>query len=211
MFLLRFSGFPLITLAVHTLSSPPSYEASKRNAESDQPLWSRIGEPANDATTDGTPLGRDPVITFSSSTPTGTPQTSTSSPSPTTTGTNNYIDIVHRWRSQLGLPLFQQDQNLQNNALKTAQDGNGQMVHELNPGSNAQVLAPGMRDAFEEVFVGGWLCERPNFPGLNGICDTMSQGWDHQGQTGHADILLSTVYGKIGCGYAGGIWACDLA
>ena len=82
---------------------------------------------------------------------------------------------------------------------------------ELNPGSMAQVLAPGDASNFENVFVGGWLCEVPSLPGLNGICSSMSAGWDYEGQTGHADILSSTSYTKIGCALFDGIWGCDLA
>jgi len=122
-----------------------------------------------------------------------------------------YMSIVSEWRSKMGMSALTEDSTLAANALKTAVDGNGQMVHELNPGSMAQVLAPGDPSDFEKCFVGGWLCEVPTLPGLDGICDTMSQGWAYGGETGHADILSSTSYSKIGCGNADGIWACDLA
>ena len=126
--------------------------------------------------------------------------------------TGGYMDVVSKWRAAGGLSALTEDSTLQGNALKTATDGNGQMVHELNPGSFAQVLAPGDASNFESVYVGGWLCESPNLPGLNGICSTEAQGWDHSnGETGHADILTSTSYSKIGCALADGIWACDLA
>lgn len=121
------------------------------------------------------------------------------------------MGIVDEWRSKMGMSQLTHDSTLEGNALKTAQDGNGQMVHELNPGSMAQVLAPGSESEFEKVFVGGWLCEVPSLPGLNGICSSMSQGWAYNGETGHADILSSTSYSKIGCACATGIWACDLA
>lgn len=135
-----------------------------------------------------------------------------SSAAPVDSGSSDgYMGIVSEWRSKMGLSSLTQDSTLEGNAHKTAQDGNGQMVHQLNPGSFAQVLAPGSPDEFEKVFVGGWLCERPNLAGLDGVCTTMSQGWDYAGQTGHADILVSKSYSKIGCGNAGGIWACDLA
>lgn len=124
---------------------------------------------------------------------------------------SGYMGIVNEWRGKLGMSTLTESDTLQANALKTVQDGNGQMVHELNPGSFAQVLAPGSADEFEKVFVGGWLCERPDLSGLNGICSTMSQGWAYDGQTGHADILTSTSYSKIGCALANGIWGCDLA
>ena len=66
--------------------------------------------------------------------------------------------------------------------------------------------------AFERVFVGGWLCERPTLAGLNGACGSqLADGWDHAGQTGHADILTAPNYKKIGCAFSQGIWGCDLA
>jgi len=105
---------------------------------------------------------------------------------PASTGapaTGGYMDVVTEWRKKLGLPALTQDSKLEANALKTCNDGNGQMVHELNPGTMGQVLAPGQPDGFLKVFVGGWLCEEPSLPGLNGICSSMSQGWAYNGQT----------------------------
>ncbi|RYP74750.1 hypothetical protein DL771_002814 [Monosporascus sp. 5C6A] len=122
-----------------------------------------------------------------------------------------YMDVVTHWRSQMGLPALSEDWTLVGNAQKTVWDGNGQMVHQLLPGTWAQVLAPGSPEDFEHVFVGGWLCEIPDYPGLNGICDVLGAGWDHQGQTGHAEILTSTSYTRIGCAWHNGIWGCDLA
>lgn len=138
---------------------------------------------------------------------------SSAAPAPSSGGSTSggYMDIVNQWRQKMGMSSLSEDNTLQGNAGKTASDGNGQMVHELNPGTMAQVLAPGSPDEFEKVFVGGWLCERPNLPGLNGICNTMSSGWEYNGETGHADILTSGSYSKIGCACEGGIWACDLA
>lgn len=132
-------------------------------------------------------------------------------PSATGSTSGGYMDIVNQWRQKMGMKDLVEDNTLQGNADKTAVDGNGQMVHELNPGTMAQVLAPGSPDEFEKVFVGGWLCEEPDLPGLNGICSTMSQGWEYNGETGHAEILTSPSYSKIGCACEGGIWACDLA
>lgn len=151
-------------------------------------------------------------------TPAASPQAPTpvASAAPTQTASTGsssggYMDIVSEWRSKMGMSALTQDDKLQGNALKTVQDGNGQMVHELNSGSMAQVLAPGDASDFEKVFVGGWLCERPDIAGLDGICSTMSQGWSYGGETGHADILTSGSYSKIGCALDAGIWGCDLA
>lgn len=123
-----------------------------------------------------------------------------------------YMDIVSKWRAKLGLTALAEDATLVANAQKTVDDGNGQMAHELNPGTYGQVLAPGAPDEFENVFVGGWLCEMPTLTGLDGVCDTaLGQGWDYDGQTGHAEILTSPSYSRIGCANAVGIWGCDLA
>lgn len=154
-----------------------------------------------------------PAQTYAAPQPSAPAASPSSAPAPSTGGSSSggYMGIVSEWRQKMGMSDLTQDDKLQGNALKTAQDGNGQMKHELNPGSMAQVLAPGDADGFEKVFVGGWLCERPNISGLDGICSSMSQGWAYNGETGHADILTSSAYSKIGCALADGIWACDLA
>ncbi|KAK3314973.1 hypothetical protein B0H66DRAFT_328863 [Apodospora peruviana] len=121
-----------------------------------------------------------------------------------------YMDVVSDWRNRLGLKQLKLDGTLENNARKTVVEGNGKMVHQLNPGSFAQVLAPGGPNDFTHCFVGGWLCERPDMKGMNGICATEGKGWIHT-STGHADILTSGSYSKIGCANYNGIWGCDLA
>lgn len=126
-------------------------------------------------------------------------------------GDSGYMSVVNEWRSKMGLGTLTQDATLQANDQKTVNDDQGTMTHELNPGSMAQVLAPGDQNSFENVFVGGWLCEEPNASGMDGICATMSAGWDYEGQTGHAEILRNPGYTKIGCAWADGLWGCDLA
>lgn len=124
----------------------------------------------------------------------------------------NWQAIAAKWRDQLGKTAWKVNDTLVANALKTAQDGNGKMKHELNPGSLAQVLAPGEEYSdysFEAAFVGGWLCEIPTLPGLGDACEKWGPGWKHNG-TGHADVLSGEAYNSIGCAWAGGIWACDL-
>lgn len=123
----------------------------------------------------------------------------------------DYISTVNHWRVQMGLAILSSDSKLESNALNTVMAGNGVMIHKLNPGTFAQVLAPGVADDFDKIFVGGWLCEKPGLPGLNGVCAMLSQGWAYNGQTGHADILTSESYTKIGCAFYTGIWCCDLA
>jgi hypothetical protein len=122
------------------------------------------------------------------------------------------MGVVSQWRSNMGLPALTEDSKLQSNAQDASASSGGQLKHKLNPGSMAQVMAPGNEGNFESVFVGGWLCELPNLPGLGAsVCNSASKGWNHAGQTGHAEILSSTKYTKIGCGLASGIWSCDLA
>jgi uncharacterized protein YkwD len=124
----------------------------------------------------------------------------------------SYMGIVNEWRGKMGLPALTEDNTLQSNALQTSDDSGGQLKHHLFPGSMAQVMAPGSFSNFESIFVGGWLCELPSLPGLgSSVCNSASQGWNHAGQTGHAEILSSTKYTKIGCGVAEGICTCDLA
>lgn len=136
-----------------------------------------------------------------------TPSTQT----PSTGGGGDWFTIASKWRAALGKPAWTVDSKLVANAQDTADSSGGNLVHKLNPGSFAQVLAPGDASDFESVFLGGWLCELPNLPGLNGICSSASGGWNHDGQTGHAEILSSTQYTKIGCALGDGIWSCDLA
>jgi hypothetical protein len=124
---------------------------------------------------------------------------------------HDYMVIANQWRHNLDKGSLVHDPKLESNAKDTVMSSNGRMVHKLNTGTYAQVLAPGTAEDFEDVFVGGWLCERPNLPGLDGVCSTLSRGWDYRGQTGHADILTTAEYSKIGCGWHTGIWACDLA
>jgi hypothetical protein len=147
-----------------------------------------------------------------SSAPAAPAAPATSSAPVTPGGGGDWFDIANKWRVAGGKPAFVQDSTLVANAQKTADDSVGGLKHELNPGTFAQVLAPGDASNFESVYLGGWLCELPNSPGLNGACATASGGWNHEGQTGHAEILTGD-YKKIGCALSSstGVWACDLA
>ncbi|EDU46378.1 conserved hypothetical protein [Pyrenophora tritici-repentis Pt-1C-BFP] len=143
-------------------------------------------------------------------TPPPAPTATAATPAPSSGG---YIDIVLEWRSKMGLPALEIDLKLQANALKTIQDAGGAMVHELNQGTMAQVMAPGecTLEGFGGCYLGGWLCEKPQLQGLDGVCHKASKGWQYNGQTDHAEILISTNYGKIGCSCDMNMWACDLA
>jgi hypothetical protein len=148
--------------------------------------------------------------------PTTTKAATTTAAAPSATAApagDDYMSIVSEWRSKLGMKDLECDKKLEANALNCVQEGAGVMKHKLNAGTFGQVLAPGTPDmkSFLSVFVGGWLCEIPTLPGLDGTCSAMSKGWAYEGQTGHAEILTSKNYSKIGCSNFDGIWACDLA
>ncbi|KIW22009.1 uncharacterized protein PV07_12594 [Cladophialophora immunda] len=81
--------------------------------------------------------------------------TTFSSPATTATTASGYLPIVQKWRSAGGLPTLTPDSQREANALKTSTDSVSGLQHELNPGTTAQVLAPGGADDFENVYVGG--------------------------------------------------------
>lgn len=137
------------------------------------------------------------------------PAPTSAAPAPSSTA-SGYMGVVDTWRAKMGMDPIKQDAKLESNAMDTVVASNGQMIHKLNEGSMGQVLAPGNADGFEHVFVGGWLCEIPTLPGLDGVCQTASEGWAYEGQTGHAKILSDPKYTKIGCALHAGIWCCDV-
>jgi hypothetical protein len=156
-----------------------------------------------------------PVVT---PTPTPTPEPTPETPAPVSSAApapsaSGYMGIVEEWRQKLGLKQLACDSHLESNAMDTVVASNGEMIHKLNSGTYGQTLAPGddTVTSFEKVFVGGWLCEIPTMAGLDGVCSTMSEGWSYEGQTGHAEILTSPNYSKIGCANHAGIWCCDFA
>jgi hypothetical protein len=132
-------------------------------------------------------------------------------PAPAPAPANDYMGIMNQWRAKLGKPAFTYSKTLEDNALKTVTDSQGAPIHELNPGSFAQVMAPGSADNFEYVFVGGWLCEAPNMAGLDGACSKQSEGWSYDHQTDHAEICSNDGYKEAGCALNFGMWACDFA
>jgi uncharacterized protein YkwD len=141
--------------------------------------------------------------------PEPTPEPTPEQPAPPATG--GYMDVVSKWRSKMGMKELAVSSKLEGTSKDTVDSSPGRMKHKLNSGVYGQVLAEGTADNFEHVFLGGWLCERANLPGLGNACETASDGWNYQGQTGHADILTSPEYTQIGCSFATGIWCCDLA
>jgi hypothetical protein len=123
----------------------------------------------------------------------------------------SYMIVVNKWRSRIGKSVLAHDTKLESNAMDTVRSSNGVMAHKLNKGTFAQVVAQYKAKNFEEVFVGGWLCEMAGLPGLEGICTALYEGWTYNGQTGHAEILISDSYSRIGCAVQTDIWSCDLA
>lgn len=145
------------------------------------------------------------------------------------------LQTANYWRDQYGLPHFTWDAQLEKNALKTGTDGRGQnQVHQLNPGTMAQVITPGMvvkyggdlgGDTPFELSYCAWLCEVPsNTLKADGKdqCSLVEKNLHmYYSDTGHYDILTSKSYTKIGCAFADnpdtdnntpyqGLWVCDL-
>jgi hypothetical protein len=167
------------TTAEVVVSATPTYGGNFFNKPTPE-------EPAPTPTE--TPEAAPAPETWAPAAPTPTP-----TPAPVSTGGSggqgDYMSVVSQWRAAGGLPALTQDSTLEGNALKTSTDSTNGLQHELNPGTFAQVLAPGSVDNFESVYVGGWLCEIPSLPGLDGICSTAAQGWDHSdGELGHAQV-----------------------
>lgn len=140
--------------------------------------------------------------------PTSAPEPS---PEPAPPATEGYMGVVAKWRSKMGLKELTQSSKLEGTSMDTVKSAPGVMKHKLNPGVYGQVLAEGTADNFENVYLGGWLCEVPGAKGLDGACKQASNGWNYEGQTGHAEILTSPDYTQIGCSFYDGIWCCDLA
>ncbi|EFY87335.1 hypothetical protein MAC_06570 [Metarhizium acridum CQMa 102] len=131
-----------------------------------------------------------------------------------------YMATVNKWLGDLNLRPLKYDSKLAQNALQCSEDSKGALNHKLYPGSMGQVMAQGKENGFEKVFVGGWLGERPNLFPDNAIWEKFSRGWNHMGQTGHADILSDQAKADdgtpikvtmIGCGWAWNMWTCDVA
>jgi len=126
-----------------------------------------------------------------------------------TTNAVPYIDIVNQYIPGLkNGKRYSVDSYLESTALDTVVSSNGTQKHKLHNKVFGQVLAPGREDDFRNVFVGGWICERPEL--LPAECAVDGAGWLHI-STGHVDNLLRSDLDKIGCAWYNGIWACDLA
>lgn len=188
--------------AVYAPPPPPA-----PTSEAPKPTTTMVYQPApqKPTTYDAPPP---PAPTSEAPKPTTTPAAPAPAPS-----SGGYMGIVEEARAKLGMKSLECDSKLESNAMNVVVEGNGVMKHKLNPGTYGQVLAPGKPDmeSFDHVFYGGWLCEIPSLPGLEDVCGSASKGWNYEGQTGHAKILTSDQYTKIGCANHEGIWCCDLA
>ena len=153
---------------------------------------------------------------------------------PPTSGGVSLLTTINKWRKLYNKNTLTWSDKLAANARKTGVDDGGKNEkHELNPGSFAQVIAPGAQSyskdlkgdtPFELSFV-GWLCEVASDPQLKKGTDQCALVKDvlnlvYSG-TGHHDILTSASYKSIGCAFtknpdakAGspyqGLWICDL-
>ena len=142
---------------------------------------------------------------------------------------------VNKWRKAYSLRELGWNSTLEANAQKTGTDNGGvNENHELNPGSMAQVITPGLQTAlsgkdmggdspFELAYV-GWLCEVAGDPQLaNGNQCGIVKNIENMvySDAGHHDILNSATYSQIGCAFAAnpaaasgspyqGVWVCDL-
>lgn len=120
------------------------------------------------------------------------------------------MSIANDVLAKIGVRQLNYDSKLESNAAAAAAAAGGTMTHQLNSGTMAQVIAPGTPDmkSFESVFIGGWICE----VGQSGVdCPEWTGPWNHEGQTGHADILMNGGYKSMGCHCGDDMWFCDLA
>lgn len=207
---------------------------------------------SDEASSVSTPAPEEPVSTpiVSTTTPETTPEPANHSQEPTLEDAETaesdgspYSDGVHllttinKWRKIYNLPLLRWNHQLELNALKTGTDGAGYYQnHELNPGTMAQVITPGMSvkyggdlggdSPFELSYV-AWLCESSSDAELKSdgkdqcklVDDNLHMYYDDKG---HYDILTQSSYTKIGCAFADnpnsgndtpyqGLWVCDLS
>jgi hypothetical protein len=185
----------IVETVVHTV-----YEPVKPTSTS---IYVAPPAPTSEAPKPTTTAVYTPAPEPTSEAPTTTAAAPSASAAPPSGG-DTYIGIVSEWRAKLGLKELASSAELKKNALNCVTASAGVMTHKLNPGTYGQVLAPGKHtmESFLSVFIGGWLCEIPTLPGLDGVCSTMSEG---------CKILTSDNYSKIGCAWFDSIWGCDLA
>lgn len=179
------------------------------------------------------PFSASPISSPPNIPPTSINTTDTSLPE--VSGGKPMISSINGYRTLAGLPLQNWDGQLAANAHKTGQASGGMfLAHQMNRGTAGQVLTMGVDDEgacgrsmggytpFEIVYY-SWLCEVPNDPALQGRCPEILRisRIMSMGQTGHHTILAGKGYKRIGCafaknqgargcGFATGVWACDV-
>lgn len=166
------------------------------------------------------------------------------SPSPASSGNDgsplsdgvSLLTTVNKYRQKYNLEELVWSEHLAGNAQRTGDDGQGvNQHHELFSGSNAQVITPGTdhkvagldygSDTCFELSYAAWLCEVQDPELLSPVnqCELVQKNLNMRyDDTGHHDILTSTSYKSIGCGFAKnpqaaasspyqGLWVCDLS
>jgi len=143
-------------------------------------------------------------------------------------GGKSLLQTANYFRKLQGYKDLVYDDTLQGNSAKTGVDNGGnKMTHELNAGSFAQCIAEGDDKTgsgdlspFDMIYL-GWLCEIPD-SSLGDMCTTMKNTVHMKVDTtdpGHANILRTASYTKMGCSYQpateqqqyAGQWTCDFA
>ncbi|KAK4691456.1 hypothetical protein P7C71_g5547, partial [Lecanoromycetidae sp. Uapishka_2] len=146
-------------------------------------------------------------------------------------GGKSILTTANFFRKLQGYNELTYDDTLQGNSVKTGQDNGGnKMKHELNPGSSAQCIAEsenlsqsaGDLTQFDLIWL-GWLCEIPAAD-LGDMCTIMNSTTNmhieyYYGDPGHANILRTASYTKLGCSYQvptlpqtyAALWTCDFA
>lgn len=136
--------------------------------------WSGSGDESCESD-DDTPPPQKPTPTKPE-----TPEEHPTQPSPSTTqapppdGGNGpeYINLVNKWMDACGLRHLAHDSTLESNAHQTSVEANGQLVHNMLPGTMGQVMATGdLTENFDSAFAGAWLCEIKTLFKDKNFCD----------------------------------------
>jgi hypothetical protein len=225
-----------------TTEAPPPPPSSTRvpprpsnPAPAPEPEPAPASEPEPEPTPASQSVGESqPVEDEAEPVSTSAPATQSGSDGSPLSGGVSLLTTANKWRSIYDLPSFTWDEQLERNALKTGVDGGGvNQVHQLGPGTNGQVITPGVSTPSDELqgytpfelsYV-AWLCEVPSDKlktgGVDGCALVRQQLFMTYSSTGHFDILTDPKYTKIGCAFAPnpnapsdspwtGLWVCDV-
>ncbi|MCJ1429697.1 hypothetical protein MMC29_007612 [Sticta canariensis] len=224
------------TFAIGTATPEPAPAPKTTSTPEPEPIPEKSSTPAPEviSTPEPTPTPTPTPVPAPKPVTTPTPQSPSSGSGPESGGVP-CIDSINKWRGKYGLNDLAWSSKLEGNALKTGTDGGGvNQNHELNDGSMAQVITPGMSVAYGNI--GGlspfelsyvaWLCEAASDSELKSdgkdYCKLVADNLHMQySSTGHHDILNTASYKNIGCAFADnpnagnntpyqGLWVCDL-